>query len=92
MKVETASVRARVRGLESSTPGGSVMIDPQNLHAWKPCRIGRFLVTGQFDIVWESGKPIPPRPYPATRKKSDWGLFLNDLREQWGGGWSAAMQ
>jgi urea transport system substrate-binding protein len=90
--VETASVRARVRGLEFSAPGGLVLIDPQNLHAWKTCRIGRFLANGQFEIVWQSERPIAPRPYPVSRKKTDWELFLNDLRERWGGGWSAAAQ
>jgi len=88
--VETASVRARVRGLEFSAPGGPVLVDPQNLHSWKTCRIGRFLENGQLEIVWESERPIAPRPYPASRKRTDWELFLNDLREQWGGGWSSA--
>ena len=90
--VETASVRARVRGLEFSAPGGPVMIDPQNLHTWKTCRIGRFLENGQLDIVWESERPIAPRPYPASRKKTDWERFMNDLRKRWDGGWSAASQ
>ena len=90
--VETASVRARVRGLQFSAPGGPVLVDPQNLHTWKTCRIGRFLANGQLEIVWESERPIAPRPYPVSRKKTDWELFLNDLRERWGGGWSAAAQ
>jgi urea transport system substrate-binding protein len=90
--VETASARARVRGLEFSAPGGRVLVDPQNLHTWKTCRIGRFLANGQLEIVWQSERPIAPRPYPASRKKTDWELFMNDLREQWGGGWSAAAQ
>jgi urea transport system substrate-binding protein len=90
--VESASVRARVRGLEFLAPGGRVLVDPQNLHTWKPCRVGRFLENGQFEIVWESQSAIAPRPYPASRKMTDWELFLNDLRERWGGGWSAAMQ
>jgi len=90
--VETASVRARVRGLQFSAPGGLVLVDPQNLHTWKNCRIGRFLENGQLEIVWQSERPIAPRPYPASRKKTDWELFLNDLRERWGGGWSAAAQ
>jgi urea transport system substrate-binding protein len=89
---ETASVRARIRGLEFSAPGGPVLIDPQNLHTWKLCRIGRFLENGQLELVWESGSAIAPRPYPASRKKTDWELFSNDLRKQWGGGWSAAAQ
>ena len=90
--VECASVRARVRGLEFLAPGGRVLIDPQNLHTWKPCRVGRFLENGQLEIVWESQSAIAPRPYPPSRKKTDWELFLKDLRERWGGGWSAAVQ
>ena len=90
--VETASVRARVRGLEFSAPGGPILVDPQNLHTWKTCRIGRFLENGQVEIVWVSERPIAPRPYPASRKKSDWERLLNELRDRWGGGWSAAVQ
>jgi urea transport system substrate-binding protein len=90
--VETASVRARVRGLEFSTPGGPVLVDPKNLHTWKTCRIGRFLEDGQIETVWQSERPIAPRPYPESRKRSEWELFLNGLRERWGGGWAAAAQ
>lgn len=87
--VETASVRARVRGLELMAPGGAISVDPQNLHTWKTCRIGRFLANGQVEIVWQSHTPIRPKPYPDSRKQPEWELLLNQLSDSWGGGWSA---
>lgn len=87
--VESASVRARMRGLQYSAPGGPVQVDAKNLHVWKYCRIGRFQENGQFEIVWQSPFPIAPMPFPQTRKNTDWEIFLNDLRLEWGGSWAA---
>jgi hypothetical protein len=42
-----------------------------------------------LEIVWQSDRPIRPNPYPASRKQTEWELFLNQLSESWGGAWSA---
>jgi len=68
-------------------PGGIVYIDDNNRHAWKPVRIGRINAQGQFDIVWDSHKPIHPEPYPAHDSKNRWQTLEQTLHDQWGGHW-----
>jgi urea transport system substrate-binding protein len=48
-------------------------------------RIGRMRSDGQFDIVWESGKPVRPVPYPPYRSRAQWDAFLQALHDGWHG-------
>ena len=70
-----------------AAPGGVVYVDPSTHHTWKTVRIGRIRSDGQFDIVWDSGRPVRPTPFPAYRSRADWETFLNTLFNRWGGRW-----
>ena len=70
-------------------PEGMVHIDPQNHHTWKTVRIGRILADGQFDVVWDSDRPVRPVPYPPTRPRAAWDDLLDALHRGWGNRWAA---
>ncbi|GBE34620.1 aliphatic amidase expression-regulating protein [bacterium BMS3Bbin06] len=57
-------VREAVRGIKYKAPEGWVTVDPTNNHTWKIVQIGRIRKDGQFDIIWSTGKPIRPEPFP----------------------------
>ncbi len=79
----------RVLGNQSfEAPEGIVYIDSASQHIWKTIRIGKISANSQFDIVWDSGKPVQPMPFPHTRTKAQWGKFLTDLYEGWGQTWA----
>ncbi|QDV15785.1 Aliphatic amidase expression-regulating protein [Gimesia panareensis] len=59
------AIRGAVLGMRIAAPGGEVMIDKNTQHTHKMARIGKIREDGQFDIVWDSGKPIKPEPYPT---------------------------
>ena len=59
---EVERVRVAAYGQSFDAPGGFVRIEP-NHHVGKPCRIGRVLPTGQFEIVFSSDNPIKPLPW-----------------------------
>ena len=61
--VEVDKVREAAKNLEFDAPGGNVKIDEKNQHVWKTVRIGKVRADGQFDEVWNSGKPVQPDPY-----------------------------
>jgi urea transport system substrate-binding protein len=61
--VEVEKVREAAKNLEFDAPGGTVKIDEKNQHVWKTVRIGKVRADGQFDEVWNSGKPVQPDPY-----------------------------
>jgi branched-chain amino acid transport system substrate-binding protein len=46
-----------------SAPQGEVVIDPSTFHAHLTPRIGRSRGDGQFDIVFDAGRPVAPDPY-----------------------------
>jgi Periplasmic binding protein domain len=85
---EVGPVRLVLRQQSMNAPEGIVSIDPENQHAWKTVRIGRVQPDGQFAIVWDSGRPVPPIPFPITRARSEWESLLNDFYRSWGGRWS----
>lgn len=53
-------------------PEGIVSIDSATQHLWKTVRIGRINTNGQFDIVWSSGTPVRPMPFPSYLSKDEW--------------------
>jgi urea transport system substrate-binding protein len=61
--IEVDKVREAAKNLEFAAPGGPVKIDEKNQHVWKTVRIGKVRADGQFDEVWNSGKPVQPDPY-----------------------------
>jgi urea transport system substrate-binding protein len=70
-----------------AAPQGVVYVDAITHHTWKTVRIGRIRADGQFDIVWDSGRPVRPTPFPAYRSRAEWDAFLATLFERWGGRW-----
>ncbi|MFN4260279.1 MAG: transporter substrate-binding protein [Gemmataceae bacterium] len=81
------AVRQAIKNQKFDAPGGIVHIDPRNLHAWKEVRLGTIVEGGQFDVIWSSGKAIPPEPYPPCKSRAEWDKFLNDLYTKWGNRW-----
>lgn len=82
------AVRKAIRGQGFAAPEGLVYIDGETQHTWKTVRIGRIRADGQFDIVWESRKPVRPLPFPIFRTKREWENHLSDLQKAWGGLWA----
>ena len=83
--IETEAVRRALGDQSYPAPQGVVYVDPETQHTWKMVRIGRIRSDGQFDIVWESGKPVRPVPYPSSRSRADWNAFLDALHDGWRG-------
>lgn len=62
-------VRKAIRGLKFKAPEGEVTIDPTNNHTWKIVQVGKVRPDGQFDILWSSGEPVEPNPFPPLVSK-----------------------
>jgi urea transport system substrate-binding protein len=92
--VETAGtpavgvVRRALAGQSLNAPGGIVSVDGATNHLWKTVRIGQIQPDGQFAVVWSSGNPIRPLPYPLYRTPAAWAAFLDALYQGWGGSWA----
>jgi urea transport system substrate-binding protein len=89
---QPAAVRRAVRGLQMNGPGGPVRIDPDNQYAWRVVRVAQIGERGQFKIVWSSEEPVPPQPFPLTRKREQWLHFLAGLQQEEGGRLGALRQ
>lgn len=85
---EVSEVQRALGDQSFNAPGGIVSIDPESNHTWRTVRIGQIRADGQFDIVWDSGNPIRPVPYPIYRTQESWDVFLNDLYLSWGSSWA----
>ena len=86
--VEPARVRKFLSHQSFHAAEGLVHVDPETFHTWRTVRIGRVVPGGQFSIVWTSGRPIRPIPYPAYRSRSEWNQMLESLHTGWGKRWA----
>jgi urea transport system substrate-binding protein len=82
--VSPAVIRTAILNRSLAAPQGVVYIDSSR-YTWKTVRIGRFGADGQVDIVWDSGAPIRPLPFPESRTREQWNAFIRTLYNRWGG-------
>ncbi|HEY0256328.1 MAG TPA: urea ABC transporter substrate-binding protein [Candidatus Methylacidiphilales bacterium] len=85
----TEDVQNTILDQSMAAPEGVILIDPETRHAWRPVRVGLIRADGQFSIVWDSGRPIRPQPFPLSRTRSQWERFLELLYAGWQNNWSA---
>ena len=85
----TDAVRKTILNQSMAAPEGVILIDPETQHAWRPVRVGRIRADGQFDIVWDSHRPVRPQPYPLSRTPVEWQQFLDSLFAGWNDHWAA---
>ena len=85
---EPQNVRKKLGSVSYHAPQGLVSIDQETQHTKKKVYIGKIRGDGQFDIVWSSNGLVDPIPYPNSRSKSEWQLYLNDLYKGWGKNWA----
>ncbi len=81
--------RDALLGQTMNAPSGIVYIDPNTQHTWRTVLIGQVRRDGNFDLIWDSGRPVRPVPYPGFLARAKWEEFLANLFEQWGGKWEA---
>ncbi|KNY29786.1 urea ABC transporter substrate-binding protein [Pseudobacteroides cellulosolvens] len=72
---EVEKVKEAAKGLEFKAPEGTVKIEGENQHIWKPVRIGEVQEDGLIKEVWSTGKTVRPDPYLKTY---DWAKGLSN--------------
>jgi urea transport system substrate-binding protein len=82
------AVRKAIANQTFSAPEGLVTVDSENQHTWKTVFVGRIKPDGQFEIVWTSGRPVRPVPFPIYKTQADWEKFLDHLYTGWGNSWA----
>ncbi len=85
---DLAAIRRGIKDQSMNAPEGIVYIDGDTQHTWKSVRIGKIRGDGQFEIVWNSEKPVRPVPYPLFRSRANWDLLLMNLYSGWGKKWA----
>ena len=74
---DLAQVQRTILRQSLSAPEGVVSVDPVTRHTWNVARIGKARDDGQFDIVWDSGRPLKPAPFPTYRSREEWDQLLH---------------
>jgi urea transport system substrate-binding protein len=86
---DVAAIRRALCGQRFQAPEGEVRVDPDTQHLWKTARVARITSKGAAQIVWTSGEPVRPVPFPASRSREQWEGFVTQLRQRWGGQWAS---
>lgn len=80
--IDYRHVFEQLSGKKIETACGPVSIERDYCHLSRPVKIGRALPNGQFEIVWDSNKSIPAKPFRMKARENDY-LDENEL-EVWG--------
>ena len=70
-------VREAAGGIEFEAPEGTITIDGDNQHIYKPVRIGMVNEDGLIDEVWSTAEPVKPDPYLAGY---EWANGLSNIQ------------
>jgi len=63
------------------SPDGSIVsADAKSNHCWKTVYIGQITQRNTIKVVWTSGKPIRPEPFPLYRTRRYWSNLLIKYR------------
>ncbi len=73
--IEVDKVKEAAKGLEFKAPEGTVKIEGENQHIWKPVRIGEVQADGLIKEVWSTPESVKPDPY---LKSYDWAKGLSN--------------
>jgi urea transport system substrate-binding protein len=82
LEAETSDVRSinqEILRQSKNAPEGIVTVDPETRHGWRPFFLGKVRPDGQFAIAWSLTKSIRPVPYPTSRTREAWEVFVDDL-------------
>lgn len=70
-------VREAAGGIEFKAPEGTITIDGENQHMYKPVRIGMVNGEGLIDEVWSTDGPVKPDPYLESY---EWAKGLSNVQ------------
>ncbi|MEN2775519.1 urea ABC transporter substrate-binding protein [Acetivibrio clariflavus] len=73
--IEVEKVKEAAKGLEFKAPEGTVKIEGENQHLWKPVRIGEVQEDGLIKEIWSTEGAVRPDPYLKTY---DWAKDLSN--------------
>lgn len=71
------AVREAAGGITFAAPEGTITIDGDNQHMYKPVRIGKINEEGLIDEIWATEEPIKPDPYLSGY---DWAEGLSSAQ------------
>lgn len=60
-------------------PSGITAIDRGTRHLWKRVLIGKARADGQFELTWDFGDTLRPRPFPDYRSQSEWEQLIENI-------------
>jgi urea transport system substrate-binding protein len=81
------AVKAALKGISHFGPGGMAYVDELNNHVWRHVRIAQVGLDGEYNVIWNSNRPLKPEPYPPAKTPAQWHAFLHRLRTRWHGNW-----
>ena len=65
-----------------------VCIDLSNHFSSKEFELGRLGAQNQMEIVKTGYEVMPPIPYPGSRTRAEWNVFLDSLHTKWDNNWA----
>ncbi len=85
---EVRAVLSAIKQKEFEIHGVRVRVDPSNQHTWKTFELGKIGAQNQIEVVDTGQQTLPPIPFPGSRTRAEWNVFLDSLYSRWDRNWA----
>lgn len=85
---DVRAVLSSIKLKEFEIHGVRVRVDPSNQHTWKTFELGRLGAQNQIEVIDTGQQTLPPIPFPGSRTRAEWNVFLDSLYTRWDRNWA----
>lgn len=83
----THNIQKNIKRESFYLDGEIFFLNEKNNHLYKKVYIGKINQNKHLDIVWQTSRIIPPKPYPSFHTKQFWENELEKIYQNYGESW-----
>lgn len=80
--IDSSHVRKAMSNKSMNSPAGIISIDPESGYIWQTVHVGQIQANGSIHSIWNSKKPIRPKPFPMAHSQETWLRMLKKIEKR----------
>lgn len=77
--MDSSHVRKAMSNKSIHGPSGVISVEPKSGYIWQTVHVGKIQANGSILAIWNSKKPIRPKPFPMAHSQETWLRMLKKI-------------